>query len=360
MLAASLSGFAQQQRAAVIMDPSLGTMEVADNAGQMLNAAYINPDQSIRLLVPVSVINHGKQLPAGTCKIKIGLGSKITLDPAYDLNSTTLGNYFRWTAANNSGQVQLTGELIAPLPATVNEANVLLHVKAAALGSSTITANFLITNHHTNSILSDEDGNNNSGFISYTVTRQAAPSPLCTITDMSRNANCNINLLFASNSEVNIVRYDVEASKDGILYTKVAEVAAASLSSYTASFPVTDLLKSASVHVRVKLVQRDGTVFYSASKNVDGNCGGWELNLFPNPAKDIKYVTINAVKGFFKGDYKVTMHDVTGRQMISKEISLNNATSFKLDFGFIAAGKYLIKVISADGTQSAVLKFEKM
>ena len=45
---------------------------------------------------------------------------------------------------------------------------------------------------------------------------------------------------------------------------------------------------------------------------------------------------------------------------VAKEISLNNVLNFRLDFGFIASGKYLIKVQNVDGTQTSILKFEKL
>jgi hypothetical protein len=54
------------------------------------------------------------------------------------------------------------------------------------------------------------------------------------------------------------------------------------------------------------------------------------------------------------------MIDMSGKQVSKNELQLNNVPSFKLDLGNIAVGKYLIKVVNNDGSQSAVLKFEKM
>lgn len=359
MLAASLNSFGQQ-RGAVIMDPQVAPMQVADNAGQMLDASYINPAQTIRLTIPVTVNNNGSALPAGSCKIKIGLGSKLTIDPAYDVTSTALGSYFRWTSFNNGGQEELVGELISALPSTINGAMISLPVIGSVLGSSTITANFLITNHNTTTVLSDTNGSNNSAFIRYTVTTQAAPIPVVTINDLDRLANCSIKLLFSSTSEVNVTRYEVEASKDGVAYSKVAEVSATGQTSYTANFPVTTDIQSQSIFVRIKMVQRDGSFTYSVLKNVNGNCSEWELNVYPNPAMDTRFVTVNAIKGFFKGDYKVTLFDATGRQIRYKEISLNDVKNFRFDFGFIAPGSYFIKVANVNGSQLQILKLEKL
>ncbi|MBL7728035.1 MAG: T9SS type A sorting domain-containing protein, partial [Dinghuibacter sp.] len=86
-----------------------------------------------------------------------------------------LNSYFAWTSADNSGQLQITGDLVNELPASVTYVNVAFRVKASVLGKSTITANFLITNHSSGAILSDENGSNNVASLAYQVARNASP-----------------------------------------------------------------------------------------------------------------------------------------------------------------------------------------
>ncbi len=170
LLAASLTGMAQLP--AVAADPALGKIIMTDQTGFAIDANDIAANQIISLRIPVQ--NDGHALPAGSCKIKIGLGSKLVLDPAYNINNTALSNYFKWTVTENSGQVQITGELIAVLPANVMDVNVSFKVKPSMEGQSTITANFLITNHNNNAILSDQDGANNNTALAYRVTSKVA------------------------------------------------------------------------------------------------------------------------------------------------------------------------------------------
>lgn len=170
LMVASLTGMAQLP--AVAADPALGKIIMTDQTGFAIDANDIAANQIISLRIPVQ--NDGHALPAGSCKIKIGLGSKLVLDPAYNINNTALSNYFKWTVTENSGQVQITGELIAVLPANVMDVNVSFKVKPSMEGQSTITANFLITNHNNNAILSDQDGANNNTALAYRVTSKVA------------------------------------------------------------------------------------------------------------------------------------------------------------------------------------------
>jgi hypothetical protein len=170
----SLSAGSYAQNASVQADPQLGAIKLLDDNGNILDANDLETGKVIKMQIPVISDNHNHAIPAGSCKIKIGLGSKLELDPAFDVNSAALNNYFSWTSANNSGQVQITGDLVNELPANVTYVNVAFKVKASVLGNSTITANFLITNHQSAAILSDENGSNNAASLAYKVERTAS------------------------------------------------------------------------------------------------------------------------------------------------------------------------------------------
>lgn len=265
LLAASFSSFAQKP--SVTADPELGKVVLTNELGFPVDANFIQPDQVINLKIPVISDNHGKELPAGSCKIKIGFGSKLTLDPAYNINSTALGNYFTWTSSTIGGQLQVTGELVAPLPANFTSVNVSFKVKASLEGKSTITANFLITNHNTNVILSDEDGSNNATSLAYQVTGKVAPlTP----------------------------------------------------------------------------------------------AGKLKLGLYPNPAMDVKAVTIEVEQGELKGKYNLSLVDAAGKTVQSSELELNGVPKFTYNLGNIAAGKYLLNIKNSEGTQTVVLKLVKL
>ena len=264
----SLAGFAQG-RAAVMADPKLASIQLSDLSGYTLDATNLQADQIIKLKLPVAIVNHGKMLPAGSCIIKISLGSKLMVAPGFDLNSAGLSSYFRWTATEFGGQSQIVGELVNALPVNVTAVNLSFSVKAKEAGSSAITANFLITNHNTTTVLSDEDGDNNSSAIAY----------------------------------------------------KIASI-----------------------------VPVDPTIA----------TGKLKLGVFPNPAKNVSAVNISVKEGTLVGKYKINMYDMTGKLVQVRTLQLDLATNFVYNFGTIAAGKYIIKVVNESGSESAVLKFEKL
>ena len=267
-MVASLNSTAQN-RQAVIADPQLDALVITDFSGSRLDPSNLQADQLIKLNVPVTFDNGGKALPAGSAKIKIGLGSKLILDPGFDVTNAGAGSYFKWTASENSGQLQVTGELISELPANVTTVTLSFRLKVKEEGNSAITANFLITNHNTLAVLSDKNGANNASAISYTIGKRVPVDP----------------------------------------------------------------------------------------STLNGNL---KLAVFPNPAKDVKAVNISVLQGKLMGKYRIMMYDFAGKLVQSKELQLDLVSNFAYDFGTVAAGKYLIQVLNANGTESAVLKFEKL
>lgn len=361
VLFCSLHGMAQQGRA-VIADPKIGAISFTDMAGFQLDEAYIQPNELVKLKIPLLNNNHGQALPAGSCKIKIGFGSKLVLDPSFDLNATALSSYFQWSSSMNSGQLQITGELIEALPANITDVDVALKVKGAVIGKSTITANFLITNHNTFTVLSDEDGTNNASFLQYTVTNRQAPVSVTTITDIVKEG-CAVTVSFSTDREINLARYDVEVSKDGITFEKVASLNAAGSLSYNSSFELPSSLQLEKLQLRVKSVQSNGKLVYSAGKSTSGICKPLPLKLsvYPNPVSSgVNKVVIATAQGTFDGKYKVKMMDMSGKTVLVKELTLSGVQSFPVELTTIAGGKYLLQITTTDNVQIGVLKFEKL
>ncbi len=358
LLAASLSSVAQNR--AVTLDPALGAIKVTDLTGNQINENFIQPGQMVKLVIPVTSVNQNDVMPKGSCKIKIGLGSKIVLDPLLDLTTVNASNYFTWSVANAGGQSQVTGVLNTDLPASFQQIEVAFKVVGNQVGHSTITANFLITNHNTTTILSDNDGSNNASFLKYEVTNVVAPVPVTTINDLAKT-DCSFKVTFSTDRELDLNNYAVEVSKNGVDYVKVYQTNAANLAAYVATIAIPKDLQSPVVYVRIKSLFNNGRIAYSDAKTVAGNCAtNWIVDMYPNPAKANDDVIIRAIEGSFDGKYTITMVDMAGRIIEVKQVELNNALNFKYRLGNQASGKYMFKIVSADGLQSALLRFEKL
>jgi hypothetical protein len=349
----SVQGYSQ----VVFADPALNQTGITTIAGSPQDESALPLDGVVNLNLPLLNLNNINALPAGSCKIKIGLGSRLILNPGFNLSSTNTSAYFNWTAVEQGGQVQLTGDLIAPLPANYTATGI-FQVKGSILGSSTITINFLVTNHNTSEILSDENPNNNTSFLPYTVVN---PIPVNFTGIHVKREGCSILVNFSAENEINVSHFETEASKDGIHFTTMVKTPATQRINYSSSFLLTDAVKAPLLTVRIKSVDKDGRVQYTNIKTVKGTCDGkLAISLYPNPLpKQQTTVTIRADEGIFNGRLSVSLTDITGKLLGNKIISLNNARQFNYETGYLAAGQYLIKVQGDDSDAPVVLRFQK-
>lgn len=341
-------------------DPATTQMELTSLGGTPLNANLLPINVPILLIVPLFNNSQATAVPAGSIMVKIGLGSKMDIDPGFSLSgSGTLSSYFNWTTSVNNGQTELRGDLIAPLPPDfVGYAT--FRVRPIVLLTSTILTNVLITNHNTLILLSDLDGNNNTANLEYTVVTAAGPTPVNFTKVNVLKKGCNINVNFFTENEINVDHYEIETSKNGTDFIKVGTVAAANRTSYVKDFALTADVMAATIFVRIKSVDIDGSYKYSETKAISGTCNPELIfNIYPNPVVDMT-VAIKATSGVFNGKYKLVVMDMTGRLINTKEVQLNSVTQYSYDLGSIASGKYILKVSNMDGTQSGVIPFEKL
>lgn len=342
-----------KSNAQVIADPATDFMIISNLADSAIDENLLPFSSTYKLHVPVFNKDFLNGLPPGTCKIKIGLGSKLVLAPGYNINNAPANQYFDWTYTATGGQVQITGELKHPLPA--NFANdIFFDVTGNVLGTSTITTNFLITNHNSSIILSDGDPTNNTSFLSYTIVGGVVP---VTFTSVNAIKNlCALKILFTTETEVNVKRYDIEVSKDGIAFNKIGELPANQSIKYHYDYSLTNNNQAALIYFRVKSVDKDGFFQYSPTKTVDGLCGGaLSLTLYPNPVKQGTFGTIKATNKLLDGKYRIELLTVAGESIFKKEFKFDNDLQFNLPIGNIAAGKYILSVTSIDSYERFAL-----
>lgn len=347
---------------AVIADPAVNLMRTVSTALLPVNPTLIPIDSVITLRVPVINYNLVNALPAGSCKIKIGLGSKIVLDPSFDLSTVNTSNYFQWTAFFDGGQVQITGNLITSLPANFLD-TVTFNIKGSVLGNSTITTNFLVTNHNTTTYLSDENGANNNTSLAYTIIeRVGGPVPVTFTKVIATKEACNVNINFSTESEINVDRFEIEVSKDGVVFEKIGTLATDNSRKYHFAFAITDNLNASLLFVRIKSVDKDAQFQYSETRKVSGICDDKKasLILFPNPASyETRQFTVRSQQGFFNGIYSVTVSDITGKIINRKIMNLVNTPQFVYDAGTLASGQYIVNIMNGNGSQQTVVKWQK-
>ncbi len=361
LLVATLMAFTVQRAAsqAVFADPGVSQMDITNLSGTSLNANLLPVNQVVLLKIPVFNSNQQNAVPAGSMFWKIGLGSKMVADPEFVLANAPLNQYFAWQGGMNAGQYEIVGELIAPLPPDFF-GMAEFRVKPSVLGTSTITTNFLITNHNTTQILSDESPLNNFASLQYTVVNTGGPLPVNFYEVKVQKKGCNIHVTWGSQNEVNLNRFELEASTNGVNYSTVASVAAAGRQNYASQFALVDDLRATNLMVRIKAVDHDGSFMYSETKSISGLCDNKLLfNIYPNPVTD-QVLMLKATSGLFNGRYNISILDLQGRLLSRREMLIQNQTQFSYDLGKISRGKYILRVALADGSQPTVLNFEKL
>lgn len=332
--------------AQVIADVGVDTMYVTDFSSIKIDENLLPLNGKYQLKIPIfnkSIVN---QVPLGTCKIKIGLGSKLILDPSFNLQNSKASEYFDFTSTLNSGQIQITGDLKQALP--INYLDTLsFDVIGNIQGISTITTNFLISNHNSSITLSDSDPINNSTFLHYTII---IPVPVNFTSINAVKNKCSITVLFTAEREYEVIKYEIETSKDGINYTKVGTVEANQNIRYSHIFMLTASNIATTIYIRVKSLDRDGQYQLSATKQINGQCTtGLQILAYPNPIITNHVCNIKAITGNFTGNYQVFLYDELGNIISTKNYSVTHAT--ELIFPLLTtlpSSMYLLRVINTN------------
>ncbi len=344
----------------VIADPALVSFDITDMADVSVDANNLHQNTIYKLHVVFENSNQVNAIPAGTMYFQIALGTRLIVDPAFVLANAPLNNYFQFSQQTNSGQVSIYAILIADLPASFLD-EFIFQVKANTLGGSTIVGNIFL-NYDINSpfVLDDSNPGNNSISLGYTVTTNLP----VTITKFNAvNKNCQVLVNWSTAEEINVDRYEVETSKDGINFYKAATVTALNSPDYATQFYLTEAMKAPVVLVRLKSIDIDGQFKYSKVVAITGSCSGSgspKVFAFPNPLNNGGTLSIACSNGLFNGAYKITLTDAAGRTAMEKDLLLNNQQLFTVETGNgLAAGLYYLRLRKPDGSENTVIKLEK-
>ncbi|MGI4884000.1 MAG: T9SS type A sorting domain-containing protein, partial [Janthinobacterium lividum] len=145
-----------------------------------------------------------------------------------------------------------------------------------------------------------------------------------------------VRLAWATASEVNSARFEVERSRDGVAFHKIGEVVAAGRSTTARTYGLTDASAPAGqLYYRLRQVDQDGTAAYSPVRTVVLSGAGGGLSLYPNPAPHGAATLSGAAPG-----QAVQVLDALGRVVAT---ATADATGPAVLAG-LAPGLYLVRV----------------
>ncbi len=161
--------------------------------------------------------------------------------------------------------------------------------------------------------------------------------------------NNNVQLLWSTAQEFNMLKYEIEKSSNGIAYNKIGEVAAHN--SYINQYNFNDVLNNGTIFYRLKIISTDGSSKWSKvvvvnSKNTSA------LAAFPNPVVNEVYVThkkatVNATMELFA---------ITGALLLKSTIE-TNSTQSTLELSNLPKGIY--QLVYTNGSEKETISLLK-
>jgi hypothetical protein len=342
---------------AVFADPALGQVFFTENNGTQVDVPPVLARETIYVLkVPVFNNNTANAIQQGTTKLKIGLGSKLILDPSFNLSTTNTSAYFNWTAEVSGGQVQLTGDQFTPIPPGYSDTAEFL-VRGVILGGSTVTANFLVTNHNGGGFtLSDDNGANNLTAQAYFINESL---PVTFISLEVREEQCFAVVRFTTADEYNLSRFVVEYAVNGLDFYPAVQLLPRGNGLYETRFAAPADLNGGIMYVRIRSVDIDGRQKFSEIKILRGLCSGTAAVVaFPNPVRGTQ-ITMQKINGFFNGPYRVRLFNAAGALIKTTPLQLSNTRVFNFSLEGCAAGSYTIHLEKA-AEAPVILKLQKL
>lgn len=279
------------------------------------NAIYFSTGSSapgIYLLGPASNVNSGQ---TATLLIGTGAGSSPYSFVLLDRSAAIAGPDIAYIADENNGlgkwafdgtnwtRVGVLATNVRGLTGTINaDGGVTLY----ATTRSSAGSNELVTTTDTNS--------GNAGFSSALTSLFKAPTnvalrgvefapgtavvlPVVLTSLGASRAAAGVRLRWATASEQNSARFEVQRSADGNTFATVATVAAAGTSQLARTYgALDDTAPPAALYYRLRQVDRDGSAHYSTTVSVPA---GTEtaFGAYPNPTHEVLTIAAGAVAG---------------------------------------------------------------
>jgi choice-of-anchor A domain-containing protein len=167
-----------------------------------------------------------------------------------------------------------------------------------------------------------------------------------TLISFTGNLYNNItNLQWKVTNEVNLDRYEVERSIDGVNYSKIGTTTAKgsiAATNYTLPDNISSLTASI-VYYRLKMIDKAGTHKYSNVITFKLNGKKTQVDVNPNPAVNFFSVKINAIKD---GMASIRLVDIAGKVLAIQNVSIQKGSNTIMynNISQYAAGTYLVQV----------------
>lgn len=177
------------------------------------------------------------------------------------------------------------------------------------------------------------------------VFKQAVTLPVTFIqVNAKRNTDRTISVNWKVANEINIAKYEVERSADGIQFTGIISAEA----NHAPQYAKTDLSPFTALnYYRIKAIEFDGSIQYSAIVKVSAEEVPPLISVYPNPVKN-RVMQLH-FEGVVKGKYQVQLINEAGQMVLVKIVDVNDNQVINIPLHKLASGNYTLNVMNPEG-----------
>jgi hypothetical protein len=169
-------------------------------------------------------------------------------------------------------------------------------------------------------------------------------------------SNNAVTLNWATASEENNDYFTVERSNNGKTFDALDNISGAGTTVEAQEYTYTDEKPESGVnYYRLKQTDFDEKFTYSKVIAVETNKEELEIKIYPNPVSSVANIVLPA----FDGDTKISVMDVSGREVLSQQVSDINEEAIQLDLSQLQSGLYIITVTNGSQVISKQIQLTK-
>jgi hypothetical protein len=178
-------------------------------------------------------------------------------------------------------------------------------------------------------------------------TKGGNPLPVNFVSIRAAKTDRGVAVSWKVAQPINITKYNVERSIDGVNFTNIATTKATASNDYV----ITDnqLPDATIVYYRIQSVEQNGTKAYSNIAQVRLNNKTEVVSIYPNPVKEVMNVSINTVDNSV---YTFRIVNLAGKEVIRKSEIVSK--QFSLNVSNLAGGVYMVEFTNTKGEKSMV------
>ncbi|GGF04951.1 T9SS type A sorting domain-containing protein [Hymenobacter cavernae] len=191
-----------------------------------------------------------------------------------------------------------------------------------------------------NSTVPDPTPDNNTAQLAASV---GAPLPVQLMSFKARADQSDALLNWATASETNNARFEVERSADGTHFDRIGQLPGKGTTSQNSSYAYRDhragYLGAKAMYYRLRQVDTDGGSQYSKVETVQFSSAKTAISIYPNPAPGTATLDLTDLA---PGEYNIQVLDITGRVVF--EQMLQGSQQNPLDVQRLVPGSYIVRV----------------